>query len=285
MQKTLYTLRINEYSPQICELTFPLMKHYAAKIGADFCVINERNWPNMPITFEKFQVAKMAAANDDDWAIFFDADTLINPEMFDPTEHMGKDTVAHNGKDMAGIRWTYDPYFRRDGRHIGSCTWCVIASDWTVEDLWHRPGFESDVDASEIVNSSILSNIHVTIGEHLSGTCQPHHLIDDYLLSRNIARFGLKFTTIGDICKRLELPPIWLWHKYTISEAQKVREMLAVLSTPQHTPAFAEQGEIINGPAGPLMRTGDGRVIQPCGNGWGLMTSEQAQEYRQKWGL
>jgi hypothetical protein len=281
MRKTLYTLCVDNYAPEIQALTFPLMKHYAAKIGAEFVVITERKYPEMPITFEKFQVGEMALERGDEWAIFFDADTLIDPEMFDVTNHIGKQTVFHNGKDFNGIRWTWDRYMKRDGRGIGSCTWCVGASEWTVEDLWAKPNIPLE---------EILGNIHITVGEHNSGHCKTEHLIDDYLLSRNIARFGLAFTTIMEVCGNLgvkgpqgQFVSPWLWHLYTISNEDKVRRMLAVLSTPREQPAFEFAGQIMDSPAGPVCKTADGRVHQPCGRGWGLMQRDQADEFRKKW--
>lgn len=281
MKKTLYTLCVNNYAPEIQALTFPLLKHYAAKINADFQVITERKYPEMPVTFEKFQVGEMALERGDDWAIFFDADTLIDPEMFDITNHIPMDTVFHNGKDFNGIRWTWDNYMRRDGRGIGSCTWCVGASAWTVEDLWMKP---------TIPLNEILGNIHITVGEHNSGNCHTEHLIDDYLLSRNIARFGLGFKTISEVCWDLgvrgpngtQISP-WLWHLYTIPNDVKVKRMLGVLSTEREHPAFEERGgKVMDSPAGPVMQMPDGRVIQNCGRGWGLMSKDQADEFRKK---
>ena len=281
-RKTIYTLCVNDYAPVIQALTFPLLRHYAEKIRADFHVITERKFPDMPITFEKFQVADLARERGDEWSLFLDADTLVDPEMYDVTNHIGKDTVFHNGKDFNGIRWTWDKYMRRDGRGIGSCTWCVGASDWTVEDLWRKP--------DDIALDEILKNIHITVGEHNSGHCQTEHLIDDYLLSRNIARFGLKFTTVAEVCGSLGMTgpnnqgvSPWFWHMYTLSNEEKVRNMLAVLSTQRDHPAFAERGELVQGPNGPLTRTPDGRMLQPCGRGWGIMTLDQANEFRQKW--
>ena len=58
-KKTLYTLVINDYAPQIRAITFPLMKHWAAKIGADFHVIDSRQWPEYHITYEKFQLYEL----------------------------------------------------------------------------------------------------------------------------------------------------------------------------------------------------------------------------------
>lgn len=295
MKKTLYTLNVNGYAPEITELTFPLMKHYAAKIDAEFVVIKDRKYPEMPITFEKFQVGELAQIRGDEWSIFFDADTLIDPEMFSVTNHLPRNTVAHNGKDFNGIRWKWDKYMHRDGRGIGSCTWCVIASDWTVGDLWHNPlGCNGDdTSIQQEVLAEILSNIHITVGEHNSGNCKTEHLIDDYLLSRNIARFGLAFKTVSEVCWDLgvradgdrRVSP-WLWHLYNIPNDLKVKRMLAVMSTEREQPAFEERGgQLENSPVGPVMKMPDGRIIQNCGRGWGLMSREQADQYRKKWGI
>jgi hypothetical protein len=272
IRKTIYTLDVapdgaGSYDPQITTLTYPLLKAYAEKIGADFHVITERKRPEWPITIEKFQVAELAKQRGDDWSIFVDADTLISPEMFDITEHMPKNTVAHNGNDMANVRWKYDHYFRRDGRNFGSCTWLVVASDWCVEDLWQLPG---------MLPEQAYANINLTIQEHNSGCCQTEHLIDDYTLSRNIARFGLKTTTVTEICGRLAwktpdgraFSP-FLWHIYNCTRELKLSRMLMVLSTPN--------GHIIPDPSNPN--------APPIGVGWGLMLPEKADELRKKWGV
>ena len=72
---------------------------------------------------------------------------------------------------------------------------------------------------------------------------QAGHLSDDYLLSINIARYGLKFTTIDGIRnEKFKLCPYgskpkddckiggpWVWHAYTLSRPEKVRQMEEVL--------------------------------------------------------
>jgi hypothetical protein len=252
LRKTIYTLVVNDYSPVIRALTFPLMKAYAAKIGAEFFVITERRFPDWPVTYEKMQIAELGRIHRNDWNIFLDADTLVHPECFDITDHLRKDTVCHNGKDMAGIRWTYDAYFRRDGRNFGSCNWCTIASDWCL-DLWRPLG---------ISLGEALANIHITVNEHLSGNCWTEHLIDDYALSRNIARFGLKATTVIDVCQGLGfrtpdgrgVSP-YLWHIYTVPEREKIEMMLTLLGKK------ASEG------------------------GWELMTADDIAEFRGKWEL
>ena len=85
IKKTLYTLNIGDYAPEIRALTFPLLRGWADKIGADFHVIEERKFPDWPIVYEKLQIYELGQGND--WNIFADADTLVHPEMFDVTEH------------------------------------------------------------------------------------------------------------------------------------------------------------------------------------------------------
>jgi len=266
IKKTIYTLNIDNYEPAIRELCFPLLQHYAKKIGADLHIITERKFPEWPVTYEKLQVYELAKQHGNDWNIYIDADALINPECFDFTDHLHKDTVSHNGRDMAGIRWSIDPYFRRDGRWIGRCNWLAIASDWCL-DLW-RP-------LDDLTPEHALERIHVTVGEHNSGHCKPEHLIDDYTLSRNIARFGLKFLSLTEICGNLgwKVPrtgtgpnesvfawgetPIspFLFHMYNVPTEQKIEAMLQKLTLPM------ERG------------------------GWALMTKDEALGFCKKYGI
>lgn len=266
-RKVIYTLDINNYQPAIKALTFPLMQRFADKIGAEFHPITERKFPDFPIVYEKLQIFELgkgprhpftAKANNSnqapDWNIFLDADALVSPEMFDPTDHIGKDTVLFNGKDMSGIRWKADQYFRRDGRWIGACNWFACASDWCL-DLW-RP-------LDDLTLEEAVKNINVTIGEQNSGLFKDNHLIDDYTLSRNIARFGLKHDTLIDICGRMgwRNPQTggghspYLFHLYAINESEKINRMLDVLAKP------LDQG------------------------GWALMTPQDVLQFRAQWGI
>jgi hypothetical protein len=258
-----WTLNIGNYQPAIRALTMPMMNFWARKIGAA-CVnpedppakrryvheITERKFPGWPVVYEKLQLHELGKLSE--WTIFLDADTLVSPDMFDPSNFMGKDTVAHNGSDMANVRWKYDEYFRRDGRNFGSCNWCTIASEWCL-DLWHP---------LDISFEQALTQIHTTIGERNSGHCEISHLIDDFTLSRNIARYGLKATTLVEIGHKLGfrdqagrgVSP-YLYHIYSVPERVKLEKMLELLTRPQD-----------NG-------------------GWGMMSLQQNVEFRAKWGL
>lgn len=210
-KKTLYTLDIDGYAPEITEITFPLLKRYAHKIRADFYIIGTRKHPDKPPVYEKLQIYDLGREMKNDWNIYIDADAVVHPDLFDVTEYIRKDTVLHNGCDMAGNRWRYCDYMRRDGRHIGSCNWFTVASDWCI-DLWHPP---------DISYEDALENIF-PIQDELNSVITRDHLIDDYLLSRNIARFGLKFKTLMKVQEEIGDRGTYFWHEYTQPVQQKL---------------------------------------------------------------
>jgi hypothetical protein len=223
IKKAIFTLRVDDYAPEICELTFPLLHNYANKIGAEFVVIDQRRFPDWPPVYEKLQIYELAQEMQNDWNIYIDADALIHPDLMDLTTMLSKDTVAHHGSDFASQRWKYDRFFLRDGRHIGSGNWFTIASDWCV-DLW-RPLDDLTLDEACI-------NISPTLQERLSGCFDSSHLIDDYTLSRNIAKYGLKFVTIRKLLSDID-PNLQglFWHQYLVKADQKLLEMKQMLKT------------------------------------------------------
>lgn len=232
LKKTIYTLSVNDkrpgepFDPEMEALTLPLMERYAEKIGASLYVIRDRKFPEMPPVYEKFQIFELGAKHGNDWNIFVDADTLINPDCPDFTVFLTKDVTASFGSDLSPMRWRPDKYFLRDGRFIGKGNWCAIASDWCL-DYWHP--LEEGEDFREIVR-----RIYPIIPEAAT-VITPDHLIDDYLVSRNIARYGLKHTLIPNILlpygPAARMYDINLqdtgpfYHKYTIRPEQKIEEM------------------------------------------------------------
>lgn len=228
MKTTLYTLDVDGFAPEITALTRPLLERYAHKIGANVEVIDTRQSLNMPIGFEKFQIAERAKANGDDWSIFVDADAMIYPDLPDLTTIVPWDSVAFERVDFSPLRFAPDDYFRRDGRYIGAASWFVVCSRATRDDLWRRDlwaGREAGTDLS-----AILADITPIAVESAAGM-PPAHLLDDYLLSRNIARFGLKVVTLVDLwAKHTKLVnPQFFWHAYGCNPAVKLMQMRAEL--------------------------------------------------------
>jgi hypothetical protein len=216
----IYTLNVSDkpdgYAPELRAITYPFIKNYADKIGAEFFEITERKWPEMPPVYEKFQIYELSKTNGADWNIFIDADTLIHPECPDFTPMLNKDTVCFHAKDFTPIRFRADKYFLRDGRFIGEGNWFAIASDWCT-DLWHP--LDAEDNAKEIVET-----IYPTVRE-LGTVIKKDHLIDDWLVSRNISRYGLKHKIIIDmLAEKNIISANYLYHEYTIEiEVKEIR--------------------------------------------------------------
>lgn len=229
--KVVYSLNVGGYAPEICALTYPAMQKWADKIGADFYVMEDAPFDGWPAVYQKLQIHTLAKEQNREWVIFLDSDAIVNHvEMLDPTDHLAKNEVLHWGSDMAGNRWSYDDYFRRDARHIGSGNWFTVASNWCL-DLW-KP-----LDDMTLKQAS--ANIHPTINEQRNGI-QPSHLIDDYTLSRNIARFGLKLFTFVDLLKSVgresEAGATYFWHSHLLTPVQK-KDAIAEIITRDWNPS------------------------------------------------
>lgn len=214
IKKTLFTLNINNnYDKELTDLTYPYLKHYAHKMGADFHVITERKFPDYPVTYEKLQIYELSQQMENDWNIFIDCDALIHPDLMDITVHLPFDHVAHFGEDIASYRWIYDKYFLRDGRHIGSCTWFIVASSWNTE-LW-KPIDDMTLDEIE---ASILP-----IRKEILNGITPLRLIEDYVMSRNIAKYGLKYMSFDTILNKFNQTADGLvYHRYMMPDEEKI---------------------------------------------------------------
>lgn len=221
LKKALFTLNLNNsYSEAITSLTYPLLKEYARKIDAEFVVISERKFPDWLHVYEKFQIYELAQQMNNDWNIYFDCDALIHPDTPDITNLIPFDTVCHNAHDPAPMRWKYDRFFQRDGRHIGSCNWCTTASRYNIE-LW-KP-------VDDLTQDEIASRIFPVVGETLAGV-EPIRLIDDFVCSRNIAKYGLKYMDLQQIFKDNGMEKCdFFFHNYAIPNEEKVIQLQTTL--------------------------------------------------------
>jgi hypothetical protein len=212
---------VDDFAPDIVSLTHPLLKRYADKIGAEFFVITERKSPELPPVIEKLQIYDLARERGDDWCVFFDSDALIHPDMPDVTAMCPWDSIMHNAMDLAACRYVYDEYFERDGRHIASGNWFAVASRLCI-DLWHP--------LTDLTFEEAVKRIRPTAVENRAHV-RADHLIDDFIVSRNIARFGLKAVSFRKILAQLgQLDSQYLWHQYLMPIEEKLAGMETVLS-------------------------------------------------------
>jgi hypothetical protein len=217
-RKVVVTLNIGNYQPEVRSITYPFLMHWADKIGADFVEITERKFPEWPVVYEKLQCRDIIRRGYE-WLIFYDADTLVYPDCPDWTALVPKDHVACYGFDWAPIRWSMDRYFLRDGRMIGTAGWCTIASEW-CDDIW------TPLDMSP---EEAIERLHPTVAE-CQRKMEPSHLIDDYTVSRNVARFGLKAVGLMALMGKYSQEGVWYVHNYEVPSAEKADYLRKVIS-------------------------------------------------------
>lgn len=218
MTKTIFILNIDNFAPELTRITYPFIRVYAKRIGATIHMITERKFPDWPVTYEKIQIYELAKKIGSNFNLYIDSDALLHPEFLDITAHIPMDTVSCYSRDVADIRWQTDNYFRRDGRHIGWGNWFSVASEQCL-DLWHP---------LDIPKEEALENIFPTPNEIAAGVTR-EHLIDDYTLSRNVARYGLKFRTFKDIWKEQGLDNPLVQHQYTLSVKEQIRSHMELI--------------------------------------------------------
>lgn len=219
MKKTIFTLNIDGYASDVAKLTYPYMKMYADKIGAEFVEINKRKFPGYPVIYEKFQIYELT--KDNDWGLFFDADTLINPKLFDITEVVPMDTVSSLGINPLEGHYDLDEYFLRDGRRmsVGSCM--TFASSLCRE-MWEP--------ITDLTLLEILSRFHPWHNEELIGYTR-EFLIDDYLISRNIAKYHLKYKSLRDFLREQNMNDYdFIYHQFGLPKEKKIKEIKSRLA-------------------------------------------------------
>jgi len=195
MKKTIYTLNIDNYEPEIWDLCLPYMKMYAHKIGADIFVISDRKISDKFAGLEKFQIYELGKEHKNDWNIFIDPDCLIHPDFFDVTALLTKDTTAaFSVHDFSPVRFRADEYFLRDGRFYGKGNWFAVFSDWCL-DYYHPL---DDITLEEAMANCFPVIEELTSNKPMSG----HNMVEDYIVSRNIARYGLKHTLVSELIRK-----------------------------------------------------------------------------------
>ena len=168
--KKIYVVNINNYWPELMQHTLPNLKDYADKIGFEFELITERKFEGFPITYEKLQVYDLA--KDNEWSMLIDADTLIHPDSVDFTKTVPPDHIGlHTGYE-ASSRFVPDKYFYRDGRNRGVVTSFIVWHNM-CHDIWNPLEFEAE-EAKTKTNR--------------------WWIIDEYCVSRNLAKYGIKYT-------------------------------------------------------------------------------------------
>lgn len=188
MRKLLHVVNINNFFPELFVLTYPTIKAYAEKHGFIINLITERKFPDYPINYEKLQVYE--DGKDVELNMLCDADMLIHPHFPDVQSFLSPLAVAFN--DNYNISHKYDvdriKYFVRDGRDVGIATNLVVSSRLT-HDIW-EPLSYSPKEIEDFAKK-----------ESTEGVNNPSqrgwgHYADEFALSFNLAKYGLKYQGI-----------------------------------------------------------------------------------------
>jgi len=176
MKKCLHVVYINDYFPELWNLTLPTIENYAKRIGADLNIITERKFPEMHIHYEKMQVWNDGKEYDANFLL--DCDILINDGFPDFTTIVPRGHVGFNDNYHASNKYNIKEniYFQRDGRDVGIASNAVIGYKET-HDIF-KPIVDFTMDKWNEIST-------VRVGD-----------IDEYVLSYNLAKYGLKYTGI-----------------------------------------------------------------------------------------
>lgn len=166
----IHVVAVNNYFPELLELTYKTMELYAKKTQSKLNVITERKFPDWPVLTEKLQVYNY---DDYDWNILMDADILIHPDAYDPLIRFDPRLVGNKDEYPASNQLRMDKYFLRDGRNVG-ISGCLICTSRLTHDLWEFP--------TDLTKEEVIGNI-----------LQERKCVDEYVVSRNLAKYGLRY--------------------------------------------------------------------------------------------
>lgn len=179
MNIIIHVLNIN-YFPELFELTYLTIERYSKKIGAKLNIISDRRFPDYPILAEKLQIYQTGA--DADWNLLLDADILVHPNAINPFTYFDPRFVGIKDDYKASTQLRPDIYFVRDGRDLG-ISGCLVATSRLTHDLWEFP-------PPDLTREEILDNI-----------LQDRKIVDEYIISRNLAKYGLKYKELFPISR------------------------------------------------------------------------------------
>jgi hypothetical protein len=177
MNYCIHVLNIGNYFPELFNLSIKTVRDFAERIGADLNIITERKYKDWPVLTEKLQVYKDGI--DYDWNLLLDADILVHPNAYDPFLKLHPAFVGCKDSYDANRQLRTDKYFLRNGRNVGLSS-CVIATSQFTHDLWKFP--------DDLTKEDILNNI-----------LQERKIVDEYVISRNLAKYGLYYRELYPI--------------------------------------------------------------------------------------
>ena len=238
MEKALFSLAVDNYPQEITDITFPLMQKWAQKIGADFHVITERQFPNFPATYEKCQLYHLGYEMNYDWVLFADADLLIDPDNSDFTQYLAPNTIATFRIYSAAEWWKSDEYFDWDGRNRLSIAPGFVITPKSCLTLW-KP-LDDLTQAEALSRIKDIGKAELAVLTRLTGDTtlcnrDKNFFLDEYTMSRNIAKHGIQCVRLLDLCEQHHLTNKF-YHPDSWDTQRKIaylRKMVCLTSVPE----------------------------------------------------
>lgn len=169
MKIEIFVVRVDNYLPELCKITLPRIEAYAKRIGAKFTVVTERKFPDFPPTYEKMQIHELGEGNDCN--ILLDADIVLADDFENVINNVPPNEVGFWHQYRASGLFAIDQYFFRDNRNVG-----VAANMLVVPRSCHDIFTPLEFSAEEAAKRTIR-----------------WFAIDEYCISRNLAKFGLRY--------------------------------------------------------------------------------------------
>ena len=171
----LYTVIIDNWNPELCSITVPLMRAWAKMMGADFKIIDTIKFPGWPPNYERFQVHELG--REYFWNIVMDADFVFDPEkLSDPIQSWRDPRMVYFATEMSASYYFKDhPWFQRDKRYVGVADPAIMAS-YLTHDFWMPLEMSYDEAASYCKKNS--------------------RQVSELTFSLNLARYGLQWDGI-----------------------------------------------------------------------------------------
>ena len=171
MNILIHVVNINNYFPELFNITIKTIERYADKINAKLNIINNRKYLDWPVLTEKLQVYDYGI--NADWNLLIDADILISKHAYNPFKYFDIRKVGNKDEYLASNQLRIDKYFIRDGRNLG-LSGCLLATSRLTHELWEFP---KDLTKEELLNNILMER----------------KIVDEYVVSRNLAKYGLKY--------------------------------------------------------------------------------------------
>jgi len=170
MKTCVHIVNIDNFFPELFNLTIKTVERFCEKYKFELNIIKDRKYSDLTILSEKLQVYDYGLNYD--WNLLLDADILVHPNTYNPFTYFNPIEVGNKDEYKANAQLRLDKYFIRDNRNIGLSS-CVLATSRLTHDLWKFP--------NDLTKNEIYSNI-----------LQERKCVDEYIISRNLAKYGLK---------------------------------------------------------------------------------------------